>query len=107
MGGRGREPRSRRGKRGLPAELRRWPSLLRGGLVVRGSVRLVAATATRRRGAVRGEDLAPSDRGRWRELRSGLERRQEARAQGHRFRHDPQEYLRRLEETLIKGILPS
>ncbi|MBV8459187.1 MAG: hypothetical protein JO122_21555 [Acetobacteraceae bacterium] len=77
------------------------------GLVVRGSVRLVAATATRLRGAVRGEDLAPSDLGRWRELRSRLERRQEARAQGHRFRHNPQEYLRRLEEALIKGILPS
>jgi hypothetical protein len=76
------------------------------GLVVRGSVRLVAATATRLRGAVRGEDLAPSDLGRWRELRCGLERRQEARAQGHRFRHDPQDYLRRLEEALIKGILP-
>jgi hypothetical protein len=77
------------------------------GLVVRGSVRLVAATATRLRGAVRGEDLAPSDLGRWRELRSRLERRQEARAQGHRFRHNPQEYLRRLEEALIKGILPT
>ena len=77
------------------------------GLVVRGSVRLVAATATRLRGAVRGENLAPSDLARWRELRSGLGRRQEARAQGHRFRHDPQEYLQRLEEALIKGILPS
>jgi hypothetical protein len=77
------------------------------GLVVRGSVRLVAATATRLRGAVRGEDLAPSDLGAWRELRLGLDRRQEVRAQGHRFRHDPQAYLRRLEEASIKGILPS
>jgi hypothetical protein len=77
------------------------------GLVVRGSVRLVAATATRLRGAVRGEDLAPSDLRAWRELRSELERRQEVRVQGHRFRHDPQAYLQRLEEALIKGILPS
>jgi hypothetical protein len=76
------------------------------GLVVRGSVRLVAATATRLRGSVRGEDLAPSDLGAWRRLRSGLERRQEVRAQGHRFRHDPQGYLQRLEEALIKGLLP-
>ena len=74
--------------------------------MVRGSVRLVAATATRLRGAVRGEDLAPSDLGAWRELRSGLERRQETRAQGRRFRHDPHAYLQRLEEALIKGILP-
>jgi hypothetical protein len=77
------------------------------GLVVRGSVRLVAATATRLRGAVRGEDLAPSDLSVWRQLRSGLERRQRVRAQGHRFRHDPQAYLRKLEEALIKGVLPS
>jgi hypothetical protein len=77
------------------------------GLVVRGSVRLVAATATRLRGAVRGEDLAPPDLGAWRRLRSGLERRQGVRAQGHRFRHDPQGYLQRLEEALIKGLLPS
>jgi hypothetical protein len=77
------------------------------GLVVRGSVRLVAATATRLRGAVRGEDLAPSDWSAWRELRSGLDRRQGVRAQGQRFRHDPQAYLRKLEEALIKGVLPS
>jgi hypothetical protein len=60
-----------------------------------------------RGGAVRGEELAPSDLGRWRELLSGLERRQEARAQGRRFRHDPEKYLLGLEQTLIKGILPS
>ena len=41
-----------------------------------GSVRLVAAVATRLRGEVRGEDLAPSDLEAWRELRAGLERRQ-------------------------------
>ncbi len=77
------------------------------GPVVRGSVRLAAATATRLRGAVRGEDLAPSDLSVWRELRSGLERRQGVRCQGHRFRHDPQAYLRKLEKALIKGVLPS
>lgn len=76
------------------------------GLVVRGSVRSVAATATRLRGSVRGEDLAPSDLSEWREMRSGLGRRQRVRAQGHRFRHDPQGYLRKLEQALIKGVLP-
>src|SRR5512147_624981 len=47
------------------------------GLVVRGSVRLPAALATRLGGEVRGEDLAPTDLEAWRELRAGLERRQE------------------------------
>jgi hypothetical protein len=76
------------------------------GLVVRGSVRLAAA-ATRLGGPVRGEDLAPSDLGAWPKLRAGLERRQEVRAQGRRFRHDPAAYLQELEDALIKETLPS
>jgi hypothetical protein len=72
------------------------------GLVVRGSVRLPAALATRLRGEVRGDDLAPSDLEAWRELRAGLERRQAVRAQGRRFRHDPAAYLQELEDVLIK-----
>jgi hypothetical protein len=76
------------------------------GLVVRGSVRLPAAVTTRLRGEVRGEDLVPSDTEAWRELRAGLERRQEIRAQGRRFRHDPAVYLQSLENSLIKGTLP-
>jgi hypothetical protein len=77
------------------------------GLVVRGSVRLPAAMATRLRGEVRGEDLVPSDVDDWRELRAGLERRQEVRAQGRRFRRDPAAYLQEIENNLIKGTLPS
>jgi hypothetical protein len=76
------------------------------GLVVRGSVRLPAALATRLRGEVRGEDLMPSDLEAWRKLRAGLERRQAVRAQGRRFRRDPAAYLRELESTLIKETLP-
>jgi hypothetical protein len=76
------------------------------GLVVRGSVRLPAAVATRLRGEVRGEDLAPTDLDAWQELRSGLERRREVRAQGRRFRHDPAAYLQELEDAFIKGALP-
>jgi len=76
------------------------------GLVVRGSVRLPSALATRLRGEVRGDDLVPSDLGAWRELRAGLERRQAVRAQGRRFRRDPAAYLQELEDTLIKGTLP-
>ena len=77
-----------------------WPARLR-------SVRLPAALATRLRGEVRGEDLTPSDRDAWRELRAGLERRQEVRAQGRRFRRDPAAYLQELEDVLIKETLPS
>jgi hypothetical protein len=56
---------------------------------------------------MRGEDLAPSDLDAWRKLRAGLERRQEVRAQGRRFRHDPAAYLQELEDALIKGTLPT
>ena len=76
------------------------------GLVVRGSVRLPAALATRLRGEVSSEELAPSDLEAWRELRAGLERRQAVRAQGRRFRRDPAAYLQELEEVLIKNTLP-
>jgi hypothetical protein len=76
------------------------------GLVVRGSVRLPAAVATRLRGEIRGDDLLPSDLEAWRKLRSGLERRQAVRAQGRRFRRDPAAYLRELEDNLIKRTLP-
>ena len=76
------------------------------GLVVRGSVRLPSALATRLRGEVRGEDLVPSDPDAWRELRAGLERRQAVRTQGRRFRRDPATYLQELEDALIKGTLP-
>ncbi len=77
------------------------------GLVVRGSVRLPAALATRLRGQVGGEELAPSDPDAWRKLRAGLKRRQEVRAKGRWFRRDPAAYLQELENSLIKDTLPS
>lgn len=76
------------------------------GLVVRGSVRVAASMATRLRGGVRGEDLIPRDLQAWRELRAGLERRRAVRAQGRRFRRDPDAYLQKLENVLIKETLP-
>ena len=76
------------------------------GMVVRGSVRLVAATASRLH-RVEGPELAPSDLAAWRSLRARLGRRQEVRIWGHRFRRDPQTYLRSLEAALIKPALPS
>jgi hypothetical protein len=75
------------------------------GTVVRGSVRLVAAAATRLR-SIEVPDLVPSDLAAWRELRGSLERRQEVRTLGRRFRRDPAAYLRSLEESLIKATLP-
>jgi hypothetical protein len=75
------------------------------GTVVRGSVRLVAAAATRLR-SIAVSDLVPSDLAAWRELRGSLERRQEVRTLGRLFRRDPVAYLRSLEESLIKATLP-
>jgi hypothetical protein len=76
------------------------------GLVVRGSARLPAALATRLCGEFRGEDLAPSDLGAWRTLRADLERRRAFRVQGRHFRRDPDAYLQKLEDILLKETLP-
>src|SRR5262249_23625654 len=62
------------------------------GLVVRGSVRLVAGLATRLQ-SVRGADLAPADLAAWRQLRQGLQRRRGARVLQRRFRRAPKAYL--------------
>lgn len=75
------------------------------GTVVRGSVRVVAAAATRLR-AINATDLVPSDLKTWRELRGSLERRQAVRTLGRRFRRDPVAYLKSLEDSLINPTLP-
>ncbi len=75
------------------------------GTVVRGSVRLVAAAATRLR-PIEAADLVPSDLKAWHDLRGRLERRRAVRTLGRRFRRDPVAYLRSLEESLIKQALP-
>jgi hypothetical protein len=75
------------------------------GTVVRGSVRLVAAVATRLR-PIGVEDLIPSDRPAWHALREVLERRQATRTLGRRFRRDPVAYLQSLEQILINQTLP-
>ncbi len=75
------------------------------GTVVRGSVRLVAAAATRLR-PIEVADLVPADQAAWRSLRQRLARRQAVRTQGRRFRRDPVAYLRSLEESLIKAVVP-
>ncbi len=75
------------------------------GTVVRGSVRLVAAAATRLR-PIEAADLVPSDQAAWRSLRQRLSRRQAVRTLGRRFRRDPRAYLRSLEQALIKAVVP-
>jgi hypothetical protein len=75
------------------------------GTVVRGSVRLVAAAATRLR-PIEVSDLVPADLASWRDLRGRLEDRQEVRTLGRRFRQDPAAYLDSLEASLINETLP-
>jgi hypothetical protein len=75
-------------------------------LVVRGSVRVVAAMATPPEGFT-AADIRPNDVERWRALRSSLEKRRESRRAQLRFRRDPETYLRRLEGQLLKQALPS
>ena len=74
--------------------------------VVRGSVRVLASTASRLHPF--GEyELRHPNLDRWRDLRQSLELRQEARRQQGRFRKDPVAYLASLETLLLKSSLPS
>jgi hypothetical protein len=75
-------------------------------LVLRGSARLVAAMATRQR-EVTASDLAGADRGEWRRLRAELDERRQRRVDRHRFRRDPDGYLRGLEARLNQPGLPA
>jgi hypothetical protein len=75
-------------------------------MVVRGSVRVVAAVATPP-GGFDAQDIRPTDLKRWRTLRASLEKRRESRRAQLRFRRDPQAYLGGLEEQLLKQVLPS
>lgn len=74
--------------------------------VVRGSVRVLVATASRLT-LFREYDLWHPNLERWTSLRQSIELRQEARRQQGRFRKDPDAYLATLESTLLKQSLPS
>ena len=76
------------------------------GLVVRGSVRLVAGLMTRL-GEATAEALAPATMYAWRELREELGFREAARAQQRRFRSDPTTYLKNLEALARQSGLPA
>jgi len=75
-------------------------------MVVRGSVRVLAALATPPEG-LSAQDIRPADVEGWRALRASLENRRESRRAQLPFRRDPQAYLVRLEELLLKQALPS
>jgi hypothetical protein len=75
------------------------------GLVVRGSVRLIAALATRLDPPQVG-DLGRVDVARWRRVRAGLDERRRTRMLQHRFRRDPEAYLSALESHAKQLTLP-
>ncbi len=52
-------------------------------------------------------DLLLHDRERWQQLRTSIRQRFALRAQGYRFRRDPQAYLTQLEELALKLGLPA
>jgi hypothetical protein len=66
-------------------------------MVLRGSVRLVAGLATRRRD-VTAEELAGADRAEWVRVRAELDERRQRRVERRRFRRDPKEYLKALKK---------
>ena len=72
------------------------------GVVVRGSVRLMAVVVTKHED-LQASDLQPSDYQAWKQLRTQLQYRQEARRQQFRFRKDPAAYLVALEAQLLEG----
>jgi len=74
-------------------------------VVVRGSVRVVAAVATPL-GAWTAQDLRPANVEAWRTLREKLQARHEARRVATRFRRDALKFLAALEESLLHRGLP-
>ena len=74
--------------------------------VLRGEVRLIAATATRLRPPTLAA-LGRVSQERWRELRQRLERRRQARTLRTRFRRNPDTYLAALEQRACQPPLPT
>jgi hypothetical protein len=76
------------------------------GLVVQGSVRVVASLATRLR-PDEGLKLPSGYVEDWRLLRAELDKRRETRRKQRRFRRDPVKYLDRLEKRVLAPSLPT
>lgn len=75
-------------------------------LVLRGSAKRLAGLATRRQD-VTAEQLSGADRAAWRAKRVELEQRRERRTDRRRFRRNPEDYLRDLEDQLNQSRLRS
>ena len=73
-------------------------------MVLRGPVRLVAATSSRLQ-SFSGADLAPARLQEWRAMPAELEQRRHARVLRCRFRKNPAAYLTQLEDRLLKPTL--
>jgi hypothetical protein len=73
--------------------------------VLRGEVRLIAATATRLQ-PPNPRDLGHVSQDRWRELRARLDQRRHARTLRTRFRRDAAAYLAALEQQACQPALP-
>ena len=71
------------------------------GVVVRGSVRVMAAVTSKQQ-VFSLEELRPKDYQRWRDLRRQLQHREETRRQQWRFRKDPAAYLAAIEARLLQ-----
>src|SRR5215831_1718738 len=76
------------------------------GLVVMGSARVISSLATRLR-PEEGLVLRPGYVPRWQKLRAELDARRESRRKQRRFRHDPVNYLKVLEQRCLQLLLPS
>jgi hypothetical protein len=76
------------------------------GLVVQGSVRVVASLATRLR-PEEGLKLRTGYVEQWRRLRADLDKRRESRRKQRRFRRDPAKYLSQIEERCLHPSLPT
>ena len=74
--------------------------------VLRGEVRLIAATATRLRPPT-ARELGRVSRERWTALRQRLDHRRHARTLRTRFRRDPDAYLAALEQQACQPALPT
>ena len=75
-------------------------------MVLRGPVRVLAATATRLR-AFQARDLAAADRGQWTTLRASLEHRHHGRRLRARFRRNPDAFLHQIEADFLQSALPA
>ena len=75
------------------------------GLVLNGSVSVIAAAATRLH-TYSAAELAPESVKAWQALRRARETRRQQRTLRRRFRRDPASYLAKLETNLLQLILP-